>query len=65
MIGLNDAYMRINHSGQEPQGYRLALGYSLGGPLRSHRSGFSFSGGGKGLDRLSRHPTALEKEALD
>lgn len=54
---------RINHYVRSPEGYRLALGYSLGGPLRTHRAGFSFSGEVKDLIGFPvRHPTPSRRK---
>jgi hypothetical protein len=70
-LGLNDAthicIYKDKSLRQEPSRlYRLTLDYSLGGPLRTHRVGFSFSGGVKcSIDFPSPSSDVLEKETLD
>ena len=59
------AYTRINHFARSRQVVGVDAGLFLGGPLRTHRVGFSFSGGVKSIDFPSPSSDVLEKETLD
>jgi hypothetical protein len=56
-------YMDKSLRQKSPSGTRLTLGYSLSGPLRTHRVGFSFSGGFRcSIGFPSPSSDVLEKE---